>query len=42
MQGGIPSIGATVPLDPTAARVSNLQAPATTGDGPKVVVPHSN
>ncbi len=44
MQGGIPSIGATVPLDATAARVSNLQgpvAPATEG-GPQVVVPHSN
>lgn len=36
IEGGIPSIGATVPLDGAAARVSNLN------DGPVVVVPHSN
>lgn len=44
MQGGIPSIGATVPLDPTAARVSNMQGPSTptTVNGPQVIVPRSN
>ena len=36
MQDGVPSIGATVPVEPLAARVNNLQ------DGPTVVVPRSN
>ncbi len=36
MQGGIPSIGASVPIDPLASRVNNLQ------EGPTVVVPRSN
>ena len=36
IQGGIPSIGATVPIEGAAARVSNLN------DGPVVEVPHSN
>lgn len=36
IQGGIPSIGATVPIEGAAARVSNLN------DGPTVVVPRSN
>jgi N-acetylmuramoyl-L-alanine amidase len=36
MQGGIPAIGASVPIDPMASRVNNLQ------EGPTVVVPRSN
>ena len=36
MQGGIPSIGANVPMDSIVNRVNNFQ------QGPTVVVPHSN
>lgn len=36
IQGGIPSIGATVPIEGAAARVSNLN------DEPTVIVPRSN